>query len=77
MYLLHKIKNKYAMKLKENFQLTLMTFNKWDQDNWISTLKKKKKKNLDPYLTLQRLTQSRLYTDLNIRAKTIRLKTQE
>ena len=40
-------------------------------------IQKKKKKNLDPYLTLQRLTQSRLYTDLNIRAKTIRLKTQE
>ena len=37
----------------------------------IQIKKKKKKKNLDPYLTPQRLTQSRLYIDLNVRAKTI------
>ena len=28
--LFHKIKNKYAMEMKENFQFSLMTFNKWD-----------------------------------------------
>lgn len=58
---------------ERKFPIQFDDIQQWDQDNWISTLKKKKK-NLDPYLIPQRLTQSRLYIDLNVRAKTIRLK---
>lgn len=45
-------------------------FNKWFWDNWVSTCQRIK---LNPYLTLHTKINSKWITDLNVRAKTIKL----